>query len=302
MTLSIVVITMNRAEQLRLALLSCINSELPVGTEFIIVDNASTDNTEVMVHDFFCEHAFHYVYEKEKDNLGVGGGRNRGFDLAQGQYVYFLDDDAVISPESYESFFTKPIALFQKDVLIASITTRIYDEMLECDREVRFAKTNNGNAAPEIFMYLGGSHFLRKLYYDSPLYLDFKYGMEEVLPSVYAINFGFKNCYLHDIKVLHQPKRNKWREGSDEGKAIIADYNVNMYVSKSLIYPTGYLPILYTAFLCRTVSRFGLNLRMWKVTFQKLKAQKRNIQTKPKKISSNTVFFIVKKFSLGVAF
>lgn len=302
MKLSIVVITMNRAEQLCSALLSCINSALPTDTDFVIVDNASTDNTESAVREFFVEHPYPYIYEKETVNKGVGGGRNRGFELADGEFVYFLDDDAVVSPESYGSFFVKPVELFQKDALIASITTRIYDELLEDDREVVFAKKHNEESVPEIYMYLGGSHFLRKKYYDIPLYLDFKYGMEEVLPSIYAIDKGFKNCYLHDLKALHQPKRNKWVEGSEEGKSIIADYNVNIYVSKKMIYPTVFLPLLYLAFICRTFRCFGLNAHMWSVSKDKIRSQKDNLKSKPRKIKGKTVYAIIKKYSFGTAF
>lgn len=302
MTLSIVVITMNRAEQLCSALLSCINSILPIETEFVVVDNASTDNTETAIRDFFTEHLYPYIYEKETVNKGVGGGRNRGFELANGEFVYFLDDDAVVAPESYDSFFVKPVDLFQKDSTIASITTRIYDELLEDDREVVFAKNNNGEAVPEIYMYLGGSHFLRKKYYETPLYFDFKYGMEELLPSIYAIDKGLKNCYLHDLKALHQPKRNKWVEGSEEGKSIIADYNVNTYFSKRMIYPAMFLPLLYLAFVSRTFCCFGLDAHMWSVSKNKLRSQKDNLKSKPRKIKTKTVFAIVKKYSFGTAF
>ena len=47
--LSIGVVTMNRAAQLKEALESCLACQLPAKTEFIIIDNASTDNTEEIV-------------------------------------------------------------------------------------------------------------------------------------------------------------------------------------------------------------------------------------------------------------
>lgn len=301
MKLSIVVITMNRAEQLCTALLSCINSKLPDKTEFVIVDNASTDNTEEEVKTFFAAHPYPYIYEKESVNRGVGGGRNRGFELANGDYVYFLDDDAVISPESYETFFKLPLSLFQHDESVASITTRIYDELIECDRGVAFSKKNHGNTIPEIFMYLGGSHFLRREYYDTPLYLDFKYGLEELVPSIYAIDKGLKNCYLHQIKILHQPKRNKWMSGTDERNRIVMDYNVNNYVSKRLIYPSFFAPMLFVAFVIRTVRYFGMKVGLWNESAKKLKSQINHINTTARKVRLKTVFTIMKSYSVGTA-
>lgn len=302
MTLSIVVITMNRSEQLRSALLSCVNSKLPQEVEFVIIDNASTDNTETVVNNFFAEYSYPLVYEKEMENLGVGGGRNRGFELSTGEYVYFLDDDAVISPDSYDAFFKAPIELFEKDATIASITTRIYDEMWGCDRAVRRSKKSIKEPIPEIFMYLGGSHFLRRKYYESPLYLDFKYGMEELLPSIITIDKGLKNCYFHQIKILHQPRKNKWKSDAREKKGLDMGYNINSYLSKKLVYPSVCLPILYVSFLCRTIRYFGLNINMWRETFRELSLQKKHIISKAKKVKTRTVFSIVRNYSFGAAF
>lgn len=44
--LSICVITMNRREQLVEALASCLLCKIPKDTQFVVVDNGSTDNTE----------------------------------------------------------------------------------------------------------------------------------------------------------------------------------------------------------------------------------------------------------------
>ena len=51
MKLSICVVTMNRANQLSEALQSCLLCELPRETEFVIIDNASTDHTEQVVKE-----------------------------------------------------------------------------------------------------------------------------------------------------------------------------------------------------------------------------------------------------------
>lgn len=302
MKLSIVVITMNRSEQLQSALQSCINSRLPEGTEFVIVDNASTDNTDTIVNAFFSNNSYPFVYEKEKENLGVGGGRNRGFELAMGEYVYFLDDDAVIAPESYDNFFSTPIELFEKDATIASITTRIYDEMWCCDRAVRCSKKSTNESIPEIFMYLGGSHFLRRKYYSQPLYLDFKYGMEELVPSIIAIDKGFKNCYVHQIKILHQPRKNKWKSDAIEKKGLDMGYNINSYLSKRLVYPSVFLPVLFISYLCRTMRYFGLDFNMWRESFEKLGLQKKHLLQETKKVKIKTVFSIVRNYSLAAAF
>ena len=77
MDLSIIIVTMNRAEQLSEAVQSCLNCNLPKDTEFIIIDNASVDNTSEIVRRIKEQTHYCIVYEKLEENLGVGGGRNR---------------------------------------------------------------------------------------------------------------------------------------------------------------------------------------------------------------------------------
>ena len=73
---------MNRASQLCDALNSCFNCNLPKDTQFVIIDNNSSDNTENLVFDIFKENSYEYYYEKLPQNLGVGGGRNYAFSKA----------------------------------------------------------------------------------------------------------------------------------------------------------------------------------------------------------------------------
>lgn len=259
---------MNRAEQLKAALESCLNSSLPKEVEFIIIDNASTDDTKSVVDEVFNNTGITYLYEYQKKNLGVGGGRNRGFELASGDYVYFMDDDAVIEESSYNSFFVRPIEAFENDTKIASITTRIYDEMLSTDRDVEVAKHSRNADIKDIFMYLGGSHFMRRSYFNSPLYLDVHYGMEEILPSIMVLDKGYRNCYIHSICLLHQPRKNKWISGTDQLKKIVVNANVNLLRAKKKLYPWYMHPIINLTFWIRNIKHLGFDMKMLKEAYQ----------------------------------
>ena len=297
--LSIIVITMNRAEQLANALISCFNCTLPDETEFVIVDNASTDNTEEIVQELFSKHGFPYKYIKEEENRGVGGGRNIGFENAEGEYCYFLDDDAIIAPECHETFFTLPIAHFEKDGNISSITTRIYDEAWKEDRDVVYSKMKN-TELPTIFMYLGGSHFLRKEYYPTPLYIDIKYAFEELIPSIYAIEEGHYNCYIDSVRIIHQPQVNKWVKGSDTYFDIASKGDANILASKYLIYPVIMHPLLYMMFALRLFKHFGTKFNWHKLTYRRFKETKGC--KAPRKVKCSTVFKVIKRFGMNNAF
>ena len=111
MKLSICLVTMNREVQLVNAINSCLSCELPEGTEFVIVDNCSEDNTEKAIKDIFTHCRYPYVYEKQSINIGAGAGRNRYFELASGEYIYGMDDDAVIDFNNNPDFFVKAIKI-----------------------------------------------------------------------------------------------------------------------------------------------------------------------------------------------
>lgn len=294
--LSIIVITMNRAQQLANAINSCINCKLPDSTEFIIIDNASTDNTEETVLELFYNINYPYKYIKEEENKGVGGGRNIGYENAEGEFCYFLDDDAIIAPDCYDSFFISPLEFFERDKRISSITTRIYDEAWCCDRMVTCNK-KKGLELPAIFMYMGGSHFLRSEHYEKPLYIDINYGFEEIIPSIYTIDCGRYNCYIDSIHIIHQPKINKWAKNTDILYDISCSANANILASKSLIYPLFMQPLLKIAFIIRLFKHFGFKFKWHKIAWNRY----RNIKYKKKlrKISYKTIYTIAKDYSIN---
>jgi glycosyltransferase involved in cell wall biosynthesis len=100
--ISAVVCTFNRAQYLRKAIRSLLDQTLPSEDyEIIVVDNGSTDGTAEMVRDEFpCVSNLNYIREPV---LGLSQARNKGWRCATGDYVAYLDDDAVASPSWLEN-------------------------------------------------------------------------------------------------------------------------------------------------------------------------------------------------------
>jgi glucosyl-dolichyl phosphate glucuronosyltransferase len=95
--ISAVVCTHNRAEYLRKALASLANQNLPPDQcEVVVVDNASTDNTRAVVEEFTHVPNLRYVFEPVP---GLSQARNTGWRSARGEYVAYLDDDAIAAPD-----------------------------------------------------------------------------------------------------------------------------------------------------------------------------------------------------------
>ncbi|MFC1960136.1 glycosyltransferase family 2 protein [Chloroflexota bacterium] len=62
--------------------------------EVLIIDNNSSDNTAEITQKYCAEHAnFHYIFEEKQ---GIGYGRSRAYQEAQGKYLAYTDDDCRI--------------------------------------------------------------------------------------------------------------------------------------------------------------------------------------------------------------
>ena len=251
MKLSIAVITWNRSKQLIDALNSCNLCELPKETEFIIIDNASTDDTEEKVKHFFSDKIYPVYYEKMNENLGAGIGRNYAFSKSNGEYVYFLDDDAFINTNEGTDFFIKGIDILDNHADIMTLTTQIYDLMWKSN-----SVSENGPVIYEnirkCFMVCGGSHFLRRSFFkNTEPYFSNKYGYEELKPSLLVSNAGLTNAFTPELTVIHNPSTNKWNYNNKINQEILIKYVVNQFVLKSRIYPMIYYPVCYVIYLYR---------------------------------------------------
>ena len=96
--LTIAVCTFNRSVLLRDALLSFDKVHKPVGAlfELLIVDNNSHDQTRAIVESFAAAAAFpvRYVFEKKQ---GLSRARNRAVKEANGEWIWYVDDDVYFS-------------------------------------------------------------------------------------------------------------------------------------------------------------------------------------------------------------
>lgn len=81
----------------------CINSLIGQDLDFkdnievIIVDDNSTDNTQLVCEKFIAEYPDNFKYVKNEKNKGPGASRNIGLEHATGEYINFLDSDDNIS-------------------------------------------------------------------------------------------------------------------------------------------------------------------------------------------------------------
>ena len=96
--ISVVICTHNRAEYLRKSLRSVVQQSFPKDKyEILVIDNASTDTTkEIIELESEKSNKIKYIYEPI---LGLSQARNTGWLYSNGDYVAYLDDDAI--PDKY---------------------------------------------------------------------------------------------------------------------------------------------------------------------------------------------------------
>lgn len=69
--------------------------------EVVLVDDCSKDNSSEVILSYRTSHP-EIVYFRQLENLGAGAARNKALELANGQYVAFLDADDIWHPEKIE--------------------------------------------------------------------------------------------------------------------------------------------------------------------------------------------------------
>lgn len=99
--LSIIIPVYNTEKHLKKCFDSIINqnnSEI----EVVVVNDGSTDNSEVIIKEYISKYKDVFTYYK-KDNTGVSDTRNFGVEKASGKYIMFLDSDDYIDKKLYDN-------------------------------------------------------------------------------------------------------------------------------------------------------------------------------------------------------
>ena len=104
---SVIIPIYNVELYLRECLDSVVNQTLK-DIEIICVDDGSPDHSAEIAAEYVEK--YDNVKLIHKENGGLSSARNAGLDVAQGEYVYFLDSDDYIIPETLEELYSKASA------------------------------------------------------------------------------------------------------------------------------------------------------------------------------------------------
>jgi hypothetical protein len=101
MDISIIIVTWNTKDLLQKCLDSIYKTIHDITFEIIVIDNASEDDTVVMLRGNFP----HITLLKNSQNLGFGAANNQGLQIMRGRYALLLNSDTVLTIHAVEELF-----------------------------------------------------------------------------------------------------------------------------------------------------------------------------------------------------
>jgi len=284
--LSIVILTYNRKDKVLRCIDSCIQSNITCKSEIIVIDNHSTDGTRELIESKYFKDVNYYYMDC---NLGAPQGRNKGFSLAKGEYVLFLDDDIYFKSNSViDSLLKVKIANDQ----IAIVTTKIFDVVEnKLIHEIESKEKRKGNLV-NVLSFHGAIHIVKKSDFNNMLYSSkVKFGFEELMLSLSTVDRGFRVVCDKNITVMHDHPRFL----QSQERKLVALKSL-LYAKKSTL-PTMFYPVVMLMHYLRCIKHFGINLNQIK------NATNIDIEFKVEdKISFKTVLKLLKDYGFAKLF
>lgn len=116
--ISIVIPAFNSENYIAKCIDSIVNQTLK-DIEIIVVNDASEDNTQKIIEHYASKDNRIKIINLET-NSGQGFARNKGIELAQGQYIGFVDTDDYVDVDYFEKLFSTA-QKYDSDIAVASV-------------------------------------------------------------------------------------------------------------------------------------------------------------------------------------
>jgi GT2 family glycosyltransferase len=207
--LSVMILTRNRLDALRACVRSILD-QLYRDFEIVILDDASNDtDTAANIAQEFADpriRPFHTA-----SSVGVAGGRNFLMDVARGEFLVSIDDDAVFVNRDALDIVCRS---FDHEPAVGILAFKIMNVLGGQRRPLvplsQFAITRNPNIVSQralVSSFRGGGHAIRKrVIQQSGCYRgDMIFGEEEMDLAYRVIQSGTHIVYEPSIEVDHFP-------------------------------------------------------------------------------------------------
>lgn len=218
---SVIIPTYNRAHLLSRALTSALNQTFQ-DFEIIIVDDASTDDTDKLVASF---HDCRIVYIQNRRNQGVSAARNSAIQQAQGDYIAFLDSDDEWLPDKLEKQLKLFTGTSPKVGLIAAGAVDIRNQTPYAYYIPKFRGDNSKRILVENCVGLNGTAMIRKECFDKAGLFDENLNSSEDWDLWIRIAQHYEVDFIPDIMLRYYPQTD----------SMIMDHNAGIKAHKIIL-------------------------------------------------------------------
>lgn len=208
--LSVIIVAYNSADKLK----NCLDSirkynDLGEALEVIVSDNSPSLDVEEMIKREYTD-----VLYLHNENKGFGAGNNRGFEIANGEYLLFLNPDTVL----VESVFSFAVEKFEKDERLGLFGVQLIKENGErnasyfyIDKYGPFSEAylhccwKSGRFVDGKMFICGADLFVRRKAFEEAGLFDeniFLY-MEEPDLILRIKSNGYKTAFFKEKKIIH---------------------------------------------------------------------------------------------------
>lgn len=98
--LAIIIPAYNIEDYIEECILSALHQDTKYKCQLIVIDDGSTDSTYQRIEKFSGCADMHIIH---KENGGVASARNRGLNIADSDYIMFLDGDDILTPNAVDA-------------------------------------------------------------------------------------------------------------------------------------------------------------------------------------------------------
>lgn len=203
--------------------------------ELIVVDNQSSPENMLDESQIADGHLkTRLQLHRQEQNLGVAGGRSYAAHAAKGDYLFFLDDDAILTNEYA---LRDLVHVMDSNPDLAVIAPEVFEP--QSKRYIRGPLDRSGKWA---LTFVGGAHMIRRAAvkpYGSLYPEALHFGSEELFLSMLLWNDGWRIQYRPSVRVEHWPPDAGNYTGSARDLQILA----SSFTVRRLVLPRALLPV-----------------------------------------------------------
>ncbi|MBS1514219.1 MAG: glycosyltransferase [Bacteroidetes bacterium] len=170
-----VIIPCYNVEKFILKCLESLNTQTFRDFEIIVVDDGSTDNSELVIKKYLNENCLNYKYLKQK-NSGPSKARNTGITNSSGKYIALLDSDDSFTKDSLEKKISAAKKNDNIDFIYSDAFINYENGMETKRREKNFKEVYHGFHSGIIFENLIDKNFIPTTTVFCKKYLFEKFG------------------------------------------------------------------------------------------------------------------------------